>query len=227
MAGATLVDWLALHGLSAAECRARLQPDSRAHPPAPDPAFAQADVLPTVLAALRNALPDAASVLDRINNDVRIDLNPDTQRFPRAFTLHVDGRGLPFISCPLKGRCSDLLLLAHEIGHACQSLANGKTDLPPMQRETAAYLAEELVCAASGLALRAVHQARTARIMARDGAVLLDALDTPNAAYHYNWSYPLARDLAARAVMHLDSAAHWQLFTGGVDLAQLLRLPLA
>ena len=221
-----MADWLALHGLDAADCRTRLlRIAPRLSRPAPDTALPEAEVLPAVLMALSSALPAARKVLERIRTELRIDLAPDLQRFPRAFTLHDDGRGLPFISCPLKGRCSDLLLLAHEIGHACQSLASGKPDLPPVQRETAAYLAEELVCASSGPALRSIHRVRTARIMARDGAALLQALDAPNAAYHYGWNYPLARDLAARAAVHLTQLAQWQVFTGQIGLPQLLELP--
>lgn len=221
-----MADWLALHGLDAADCRTRLlRIAPRLSRPAPDTALPEAEVLPAVLMALSSALPAARKVLERIRTELRIDLAPDLQRFPRAFTLHDDGRGLPFISCPLKGRSSDLLLLAHEIGHACQSLASGKPDLPPVQRETAAYLAEELVCASSGPALRSIHRVRTARIMARDGAALLQALDAPNAAYHYGWNYPLARDLAARAAVHLTQLAQWQVFTGQIGLPQLLELP--
>lgn len=221
-----MADWLALHGLQRDDCRMRLAIAAVGPMGAvPDPAFPVAEGISVVLAAMEQALPSAKDILGRIRTEVRIDLAPDLQRFPRAFTLHDDGRGLPFISCPLKGRSSDLLLLAHEIGHACQSLASGKPDLPPVQRETAAYLAEELVCASSGPALRSIHRVRTARIMARDGAALLQALDAPNAAYHYGWNYPLARDLAARAAVHLTQLAQWQVFTGQIGLPQLLELP--
>lgn len=223
-------EWLALHGLDADACRERLVQGASSEPQtAPDPAFPVAEVLPEVLAALGRALPAAAVILDRVRAELRIDLAPDLNRFPRAFTLHDDGRGVPFVSCPLKGRCSDLLLLAHEVGHACQLLANGTPHLPPVLRETAAYLAEELVWANADSAehgvLRALHRARTVRMMARDGRALLDALDAPKAAYRYDWNYPIARDLAERAAVHLTQMAQWQVFTGQICLPQLLKLP--
>lgn len=220
-----MADWLALHGLDVATCRARLvQIKMTAAKPAPDPDMDPATVQKAVFDALILALPAGQRVLDRIRTEARIDLAPDPVRFARAFTLHDDGRGLPFVSCPLKGRISDLLLLGHEIGHACQSLASDRADLPPVQRETAAYLAEQLICAAAGPLVRAVHRARTGRIIARDGAALSLALDAANAPYHYNWNYPLARDLAARAVAHLNADAQWGVFTGSIDMPQLLRL---
>lgn len=223
-----MADWLALHGLQRDDCRMRLAIAAVGPMGAvPDPAFPVAEGISVVLAAMEQALPSAKDILGRIRTEVRIDLAPDLQRFPRAFTLHDDGRGLPYISCPVRGRCSDLLLVAHEIGHACQVLACPTSNLPPVLRETAAYLAEALVCASAGPALRNIHLARTARIMARDGAALLHALDAPNVAYHYNWNYPLARDLAARAMLHLKPQDLWGVFAGGIDMSQLWRLPPA
>jgi hypothetical protein len=161
---AVMADWLALHGLDVATCRARLvQIRITAAKPAPDPATVQK----AVFDALILALPAGQRVLDRIRTEARIDLAPDPVRFPRAFTLHDDGRGLPFVSCPLKGRISDLLLLGHEIGHACQSLASGRADLRPVQRETAAYLAIG-ACGASG-PNRADHGPRRGRTVTSAG----------------------------------------------------------
>ena len=230
---AVMADWLALHGMGHQECLARLQgiriPPQR---PADDPAFPRDRALPTVLQSLLLALPGAAGMLDRIRTEVRIDLAPDPKRFPRAFTLHDDGRGLPYVCCPLKGRLSDLLVLAHEIGHACQLLASRQPDLPPLQREMAAYLAEEIIReglavsdARQGAALDGVDKARTRRIMLRDGAALLHGLRDPVAAYGYGWNYPIARDLAARAAAHLSAADRWRVFAGTIGLPRLLQLP--
>lgn len=228
MAGALVADWLALNGISAGDCQDRLrQIKAAAAPPAPDPALPSTEVLPMVMAGLGKAWPDAAATLGRIRSEIRIDLAPDLSRFPRAFTLHDDGRGLPFVSCPLQGRLSDLLILAHEIGHACQILASGQTDQPPVLRETAAYLAEEqvLVTLAPDIpGLAALHRSRTARMMKRDGAALLRALQAPQTPYDYGWNYPLARDLARRAQARLSPAEQWQLFSGKIGLPRLLQL---
>jgi hypothetical protein len=185
-----------------------------------------------VVGALALALPPAAEVLARIGAEAWIDLAPDPQRFPRAFTLHDDGRGLPYISCPLRGRTSDLLVLAHELGHACQILASGRSDLPPIQREAAAYLAEVLVTEAigrtepgSGAILSALHRSGTDRIMRREGRALAQALGDPAAPYSYGWNYPLAREVAARAARHLGPEARWGIYTGAMDLRQLMALP--
>lgn len=228
--GAAMAGWLALHGLDAAACRAVLVGAGTAPRPSrrlPDPMLDDPAPWSGVIAALGKALPAAAGVLARIAADVRIDLAPDPRRFPRAFTLHDDGRGLPFISCPVKGRASDLLILAHELGHACQIVASGGSDLPPVLRETAAYLAEDLVLRTSGRAavLTPIQLARTERILARDGTVLLRALEDPGASYSYGWNYPIARLLAARAARHLSADAQWRVYTGAASLPELIGLP--
>ncbi len=231
-AKADLSDWLALNGLTAALCQQRLDRHPRAAiRVVPDPAFADPELVDMILMALRRGLPQAGPTLDRIASSVRIDLSPDPVRFPRAFTLHDDGRGEPFISCPLKGRLSDVLMLAHEVGHACHILANPAPKLPPVLRETVAYLAEELVIA--GLPtpmsdpLRDLHRTRTARIFARSGAALAEALNAPGTSYAYGWNYPVARDLATRAQVHLTADEKWQVFSGQQDMAQLLQLGAA
>jgi hypothetical protein len=233
-ARAVMADWLALHGLQAADCLHLLpRLDGSAAPlRAPDPELGDRAPLPMVVDALKLTLPPAAEILARIGAEVRVDLAPDPQRFPRAFTLHDDGRGLPFICCPLKGRNSDLLVLAHELGHACQILASGRPDLPPIQRETAAYLAEVLVTEAigrtepeRGAILSALHRAGTDRIMRREGRPLARALADPTTPYAYGWNYPIARELAGRAMRHLGPEARWGIFTGTVGLPQLQALP--
>ncbi len=224
-----MADWLALHGVTAGDCLGRLLPlaGENAGDPPPDPALA--DPLPVVLAALRRALPVAAPLLDRLPAEADINLAPDLRRFPRAFTLRDAGRGRPYVSCPLRGRLSDLLTLGHEAGHACQSLIRGAAapDVPPVLRELAAYLAEELVLAglaqhALGQTARALHAARTARIMGRNAASLRRGLQDPQqAVYDYGWNYPLARDLAARVQARWPDADKWQVIGGHVALPDL------
>ena len=225
---AVMADWLALHGLSAGICLQLLAPVAAPLPRrVADPAYAGPPPWPAVLTAFAAALPQSGSSLDRIRAGVQIDFAPDLSRFPVPFTLHRGGAGLPFMSCPLEGRLSDLLVLAHELGHACQFLASGRTDLSPVQRETAACLAERLVL--PGLmpidpAIARLQAARDARLLVRGSAILRRALDDPASPYDNAWNYPIARSLAARAALDLPPADLWQIFTADRSLADLLRL---
>lgn len=218
-AQATLADWLTLHGVTAAALRPFLVPA----PPAPPlgtrpPPFAPTPV--TVAATLARALPPLEPTLARLLDVARFDLAPDPARFPRAFTLADDGTGRPFVSVPLDGTAADLLVLAHEIGHACQALTPDAPLLPPIQRETAALLCEHTLAQADprlapDLAFRLARMSRHVPALAR-------ALDSPQAPYRYEWNYPVALTLAARATLRLAAVDRATLVTAPGPLGPLL-----
>ncbi len=218
-AHATLADWLALHGVTAQALRPFLIPPPPA-PPAPAPPLPFAATPQDVAAALSRALPPLAPTLSRLLDLARFDLAPDPARFPRAFTLADDGTGRPLVSVPCDDTATDLLVLAHEIGHACQALTPGAPLLPPIQRECAALLCEHALAAAQpGLApLLARRLAR----MGRHTAALARALDTPDTPYGYAWNYPVALTLAARATARLPAADRAALVTAPGPLGPLL-----
>ncbi len=227
-----LQDWLALHRIDAERLRQALRADAAFAVgndawKAPDPDFARAVDAAQVAARLVRALPPLADLVGRVLGEVRFDLAPDRQRFPRAFTLDDDGSGRVLVSCPLSGRVSDLLSLAHEMGHACQSLACA-TPPPPVLRETAAYLAEQLLARAAlqdgdpaAQALAGQLAARQARI-GRDAMQLLQVLDQPSAPYSYRWNYAPAWLVAKRACDQAGPERLAQLVTAPDTLADLL-----
>ena len=235
--GAVMADWLALHRLSAEDCRAHLLPALRKDPAlcAGGPGLSRCRVLARGAGGHgpRAALGGGGSGADQ-GGGAR---GPQPRSAALSPRLHAARRraGPALHLLPGEGpEFRTILLLAHELGHACQLLASGRPDLPPLLRETAAYLAEEQVCAAiaaaepeRGAVLRALHRARTARIMEREGRALCRALEDPAATYTYGWNYPIARDLAARAARHLTPDAQWRVFTGAARLTELSALPEA
>jgi hypothetical protein len=218
-AQATLADWLALHGVTADALRPFLTPP----PPAPRVAPTPPPFAPTpaaVAAALARALPPLEPTLTHLLSIARFDLAPDPARFPRAFTLADDGTGRPFVSVPLDGTATDLLVLAHEIGHACQALTPNAPLLPPIQRETAALLCEHALAQVDPRL--APHLARRIARMARHTPALARALDQPAAPYGYAWNYPVALTLAARATRRLTVTDRATLVTAPGPLGLLL-----
>ncbi len=221
-----MADWLAFNGLSADQCLRLIGPVSPVTRSA-DPPCNSTTLWPDIALSLARALPAAAPVLSRLITAAKVDLSPDISRFPRAFTLADDGRGVPFLSCPVQGRLSDRLRLAHETGHACQYLATGRADIPPLLRETAAFLGEILLCQPAAtpddtqrLALNALLDRRQQRTAARHAATLSTALQNPGSAYDYDWNYPTAATLAARIAP--DHALCWQVMTTRITLVDLV-----
>jgi hypothetical protein len=198
---ATFADWLDLHGITA-EALAAWIPDDRPAPRPPDPPLAVAATPEEVTAALALSLPSLGALLKRVCTDVLFDLAPDLQQFPRAFTIDDLGDGRPFVSCPCRGRTSDLLRLAHEIGHALQAMAGPAAHLHPIQREMGAFIAEDAATHALWAAHRALGPLLTARQakVVRHAPSLRAAFHEPSTPYSYAWNYPAARSLASRAI---------------------------
>jgi hypothetical protein len=221
-----MAGWLALNGVTAAQCAALIGQDTGGAAP-DDPPHDRASLWPDVARDLARALPaQAGPVVARLVALARVDLAPDPARFPRAFTLADDGRGLPLVMCPTQGRLSDRLRLAHEVGHAVQYLAAGRADIPPILRETAAALAEDLICTPAatpdpGLraALIPLRAARVARLLRRHGAALAKALAQPDAPYDYGWNYPPAVMLARRIGARPDLV--WPVFSGSLAVSDV------
>lgn len=217
-----MADWLAAHGLSRDQC-VRLIPPEAALPEVDDPAFDPKRLWPATALALCQVLPGLGFLFERLVQQARVDLSPDPVRFPRAFTLADAGGGVPFVSCPVQGRLSDVLRLGHEIGHAVQYLAAGTAALAPILRESAALLAELLLCAPeAGLpeGLAALAERRLQEKINRHAIRLRRALDRPDAPYDYGWNYPPAGTIALRAAKDHGLAA--EILGGHVDQNDLV-----
>ena len=95
---------------------------------------------------------------------------------------------------------ADAICLAHEMGHAAHYIMSGVSDIPPVARETCAFLSE-LIALDALLEkqdplfdpLRLVWEAETQAYLGSDIKDLQRALGDPEASYIYRWNYPLAR----------------------------------
>lgn len=142
------------------------------------------------------------------------------------------GRGLiPAIAMGWSGSPHDLLCLAHECGHGLQIILSDHALMPPVGRETCAFVAE--------LLLKAYVKDREpdlfhslCRAWAHDNKLYLEsdvkllraALEDPETPYHYRMNYPLAR-LSAEA-MFSAGEDKWadRLFSSGSRVMAMLPL---
>lgn len=217
---AVMRDWLRLHDLDAVTC-ARLLQRPVTRPPAPEcvqpsvpsrvsGASGPAALWELVAQALAGQLPALAGRIEETATRSMVNFAPDPARHPRPFTLYLDARALVYVSCPLPGGGGgDVLLMAHEFGHALQLHCVPGAAVPPVMRETCAFLAEDLVIAglrdlAPDLAQSAhaelMRQSRRSLGPMRDR--LVACLSRPDKPYAYDWNYPPARVFAH----HLSAA---------------------
>lgn len=241
--GHRMAEWLELHDLDATRLRTILARVRRlelgaAYSRRAARASLQPNPMPALQAwavsarALARQCPPVSCAAERTHIQARTNFAPDEARFPRAFTLHDDGSGHPYVSCPYHGTVGDLMAVAHEFGHAVQLSASRGVQLPPVLREVCAFVSElALLAALQGddpqcfaLALR-VWQADTRKQFTGDLARLEAALLEEATPYSYQWNYPVARILAMEASQALGPEEVGLLFGGRLktpDISLLL-----
>lgn len=227
-------DWLQLHGLTSQDCERLVSID----PPVSEPTTGEAPaswpdgpgLWSLAAAALSAQLPEISEDIARTATQTAVNFAPDPARHPRPFAVYIAEKSTVYASCPLSQSARDMILVAHEFGHALQLHLVADKGVPPILRETCAILAEELMLQAlPDLAPDEAGPvgARLAAYRARDlGPMrddLLEALRNPTATYRYDWNYPPARSLALGLRGRREAGTMAALFRGEVTLGNLRR----
>ena len=140
------------------------------------------------------------------------------------------GGGQPIEVCMSWGNSvADLMCLAHEVAHAFQLRLSEGSFMPPVARETCAFLGELALInwAAKNDPNLAAHlllvwRKENQRYVGEDCVLLRSALADPNCAYTYRMNYPLAR--AAAIIMRRSGADAKGLFKAGSKAIAMLPL---
>ncbi len=231
MSDSTMADWLVLHGLTPESCLHLLGPEaseqvSAEHRPPEVTVPSGSDLWTLSSEILQVQAPALAAQIARTTEQTLTQFAPDTERFPRAFTLHDIGNGRPYVSCPCKGTAGDVIRVAHEFGHALQLMSG--PPLPPVLREICAFASEALVV--RGLRDRnpklaevasAVLVANTRHDLGRLHQDLRARLSQPDCPYDYDWNYPLSRCLTVRLMQMPDETLLTKLFCEGLSTVEL------
>jgi hypothetical protein len=227
--------WLALHGLDAGRCRRILERAAKHRPARVEPRALRRPVTLSAeetwnhsAAAFARAFPDSTAAVAEVARTARTDFRPPAPARSRPFTLHDGGDGRPWVFCPFTGTAADALAIAHEFGHALQTVLARGAFLPPMLREAAAIQAERIALAGfeelkhpDAPLLAAAFAAASRRTFAVPLARLEAALDRPSEPYSYAWNYPPARVLALESGLSLRKEALWRLAAGAQGLPEL------
>lgn len=233
-----LGDWLALHQLDVATCEAAL--DAMGQPlegePAPPAGVSSAcQVLDLegawlcTAAAMRSFLPAQQGIIDEtIANTVRIAVEPRGAS-RKAVTLDNGAAAYPTIVLSYRGDGADLLVVAHEFGHALQIRASKGRFVPPVMREVCAFLGEGALLShlreadvAQHRALAALWHHHNRKYLETQKQRLRNDLQNPGTPYRYLWNYPLARQLAIHTLAGADQAWVWSIFEGKVTVREAL-----
>lgn len=153
-------------------------------------AFLNSKVVPAFSAAL-------GRVLDLENISV-LRLCDSHEERPHTLFSESDERASIYLDW--NGTQADAICLAHEMGHAAHHILSGVSEIPPVARETCAFLGELIVIDALLESrdplfdpLRLVWEVENQTYLGADIEDLQRALGDPDIAYIYRWNYPLAR----------------------------------
>ena len=239
----TVSDWLALHELKAPVLRDILtayymgelkdypsKVEDLPTPPNAAPKLgSQSECFETyVIPALVDGCPEQVNFRQRLQSCKFNDLAD-----PKSCWPHTVDRGLgqpPLIVMNWGGQAADLICLAHEAAHALQIILSGNDTMPPIARETCAFIGERLLLRfveksdpVLHLELEQVWAAENAHYLLENLDILADGLLSLGVPYHYCMNYPLAR-LAAVRLSASDSVSLMGLFSSGASAMKHLPL---
>ena len=128
----------------------------------------------------------------------------------------------PIISMSWHGQVDDLICLAHEAAHALQILMSNHEFMPPVARETCAFLGELSLIWYSNKhnsdlfeTLSDVWNGENELYLGSNLETLTNALFIPDTPYHYSLNYPLARLAALQIFKSGASDLYDALFSSG------------
>lgn len=169
--------------------------------------------------------------------DTKINFIPNGKSVPPSASWD-STNGRASISINWNAQPNDVMCLAHEVGHVIHYVLSDTDGMPPIARETCAFLSELIVLdhlsrtnVSAFHALQRVWEEENQSYLGRDVDNLKQALKDPTRAYEYRLNYPVAR-LAAVYLFNRYSEkkvrtkdAIVALFKGGEDAMD--HVPLA
>lgn len=175
-----------------------------------------------VVPALARAFDNEAEVKHLLCNHVKFSALNVNEEAP--YTICQGSGESPVILMGWNGQPEDLLCLAHEAAHALQILLSKHELMPPVARETCAFIGELLLLDYVTKHVPDLHDpllnvwhSGNSFYLGDCVDVLTDALNHPEVSYHYYQNYPLARLAAVQMFYNANSKSLCRLFLSGKE----------
>lgn len=233
-----LGDWLDLHGLDHHTCLHLLDEIRRESAKIPacrsnsdqQPLSLDPDgVWTKIISAMCSFLPEQQKVIEETFQRSEKIAVAGKGKSRKALTIDHGPAKYPTIMYQYFGEVSDLLVVAHEFGHALQIRASEGEFMPPVMREVCAFLSERALFSSCSnedafLAenLLQYWQRSNHRFFGNLATNLQESLKNENAIYEYGWNYPIARYLALRIFTNFSRDSVWRVFRGEYSIKKVL-----
>ena len=234
----TMKDWLALHGIDREDCTVLLADLARREPSAPSrcakpdrtgETWEEEMMWPLAVAAVAELLPLHKATIENTFARSQKIVIPAERKTARAATIDHGPATYPTILYRLRGDASDVLMIAHEFGHALQIIASGGRFVTPVIRELCAFTAEIALlryCKAHDPhrygSLLENWQADSRRYFGKLATDFAAALADDENQYEYRWNYPLARLLSLDLANCQSEEMVWNVFCGELTVREII-----
>lgn len=233
-----LGDWLDLHGLDHQTClhlldeialesakipAYRTDPDRQSLDLDPDGMWAE------IISAMCRFLPEHQNLIEETfqrSTKVAVAAKGKSRK---ALTIDHGPAKYPTIMYNYFGEISDLLVVAHEFGHALQIRASDGEFMSPVMREVCAFISEGALLSSyskensigSEALINHWHKSNK-RYFGTLAIKLKESLKNNEAIYEYGWNYPIARFLALRISGSFSQDLIWSVFSGAYSVRRVL-----
>lgn len=233
-----LGDWLDLHGLDRQSCLDLLDEIRRefANIPAyrnnPDQQALSLDpdgVWTKIISAMCQFLPEHQNIIEETFQRSKKIAISGQGKSRKALTIDHGPDQYPTIMYKYFGEISDIIVVAHEFGHALQIKASEGKFMPPVMREACAFLAEGAILSSCSNEnapiiddlLNHWHKSNH-RYFGKLAMNLKESLENDDKIYEYGWNYPIARFLALRISESFSPELIWSVFRGDYSVRRVL-----
>ena len=233
-----LRDWLDLHGLDHEMCLHLLGEIRRASAEIPayrnDPEQQSLSIDPDhvwmqVTSAMCEFLPERQAIIAETFQRSKKIAIAGQGKSRKALTIDNGPDQYPTIMYNHFGDLPDLFVVAHEFGHALQIRASEGQFMPPVMRETCAFISEGTLSsldssqgAPLGEKFLQYWCRSNERYFNNSAGKLRSVLRSDSENYQYGWNYPIARFLALQISENFSRDSVWNVFRGGFSIRQVL-----
>ena len=234
----TLEDWLHLHELDRETCHHLLDEIERefAKIPAcgddPDQQSLSLDpdgVWKEITSSMCKFLPEHRSIIEDTFQGSKTIAIAGRGKSRKALTVDNGPDEYPTIMYNYFGDVADLLVVAHEFGHALQIRASKGQFMTPVMREACAFLSEGFLLSCyldenSAIGEKLLHHwhKSSQRYFGNLATRLRSSLHNSAKVYEYGWNYPIARLIALRILTNFSQDPVWSVFQGDFSMKRVV-----
>lgn len=164
--------------------------------------------------------PSQHRILEEVRESAQLSLNQDATMRDWSYTYYSANAKTLVVGISFENRAEDVLAVSHEYGHCVQLISTEENFIPPLFRETCAFLAELIFLKYLAKFYPKLHMelieswyCRNRHYLGKCSKILSAAKNTELQPYSYEWNYPIARVFSIVSFDNMKREEVWDLFS--------------